>query len=386
MERSIIHFNVADFAVAVERLCDRRLVGRPVVVAAGNSRALVYDMSDEAWQAGVRKGTPLAIAKKHCRDLRVLAPRPDLYQRATTEFFRRITPYSPLVEPVDDNGHFFVDVTGSSRLFGPPPEIAWRIRNAARRELGLNPIWTVAPNKLVAKVASRLVKPTGEYIVAAGEETDFLAGQHIALLPGLHQNDLTLLRDFCICSIGELARLATTDLTVLFGARALPLHELARGIDPSPVLPLAARPPVIRAETSLAEDSNDRRVLESTLRLLCQQAGAELRAKKFASRRLSLFLQYSDDRRHTGQAVSRRPLHTDQELFVLTKHALERGLTRRVRVRTLRLVCDRLCRSAVQLSLFDECHFTARDTTQNAALDAIKTRFGTAGIQRGRAT
>ena len=171
-ERSIIHLNVADFAVAVERVVDRRLRDRPVIVAPeGAARATVYDMSDEAYQEGVRKGMALHRARRYCRDAIVLSPRTDHYERAMTRLVKHTLPYSPLVEMTDCQGHLFLDATGTSRLFGPPPDVAWRLRKAVRKDMGFDPIWSVAPNKLMAKVATRIVKPLGEYIVGAGDET-----------------------------------------------------------------------------------------------------------------------------------------------------------------------------------------------------------------------
>ena len=155
MERAIIHLNVADFAVAVERVVDIRLRNRPVVIAPeGASRAAVYDMSQEAFLAGVRKGMALKRAVRFCRDVRILPPHPDRYEQAMKAFLKRILPYSPLVETGEIDGHIFVDATGTTRLFGPPMDVAWRLRKQVRKDLGFDPIWSLAPNKLVAKVAT----------------------------------------------------------------------------------------------------------------------------------------------------------------------------------------------------------------------------------------
>ena len=190
-ERSIIHLNVADFAVAVERVVDSRLRKRPVIIAPeGATRAAVYDMSDEAYQNGVRKGMALRQALRFCRDATVLSPHPDRYERSMTALLKHALPFSPFIEMTDHNGHLFVDATGTGKLFGPPPDVAWRIRKIIRAEMGLDPIWSVAPNKLVAKVATRVVKPTGEYIVRAGDEEAFLGPLPIHLIPGIEQNDL----------------------------------------------------------------------------------------------------------------------------------------------------------------------------------------------------
>jgi len=146
--RSIIHLNVADFAVAVARVIDGRLKSRPVIIAPqGAPRASVVDMSEEAYKSGVRKGMSLSKALRTCRDASVLSPHPDRYERAMRELLKRAMPYSPLVEQADANGHLFIDVTGCSKLFGPAYDVAWRIRKTVRAELGLDPIWSAASNK-----------------------------------------------------------------------------------------------------------------------------------------------------------------------------------------------------------------------------------------------
>jgi len=175
MERRIIHLNIADFSVAVERVLDTNLKGKPLIIADPSPRAVVFDMSDEAYGDGVRKGMPLATARHRCRSALVLPPRPEQYRKVLHRCLEHALHYTPLVERSHGTGHLYLDVTGTHRLFGPAPDIGWRLRNTLRRDLGLDPIWSLGSNKLVAKVASRLVKPRGEYIVGGGEEMPFLA-------------------------------------------------------------------------------------------------------------------------------------------------------------------------------------------------------------------
>ncbi len=119
--RSTVHLNIADFAVAVERQIDAGLRLRPVIVSHGTgARAIVHDMSEEAYGAGIRKTMPLPLAMRRCRDAIVLPPRPDRYERAMTDIFREISDFSPLVEPGEIDGHFFIDITGTSRLSDHP--------------------------------------------------------------------------------------------------------------------------------------------------------------------------------------------------------------------------------------------------------------------------
>ncbi|MFH1993343.1 MAG: hypothetical protein ABIK98_13225 [Pseudomonadota bacterium] len=154
-------------------------------------------------KGGVRKGMSLQRALRYCRDAAVLPPHPDRYERAMMRFFKHASFYSPLVEITDYNGHLFIDATGTGKLFGPPPDVAWRIRKTVRADMGFDPIWSVAPNKLVAKVATRLVKPAGEYIVRAGDEEAFLKPLPLDLIPGLEPDDLKRLRQFNLTRAGR---------------------------------------------------------------------------------------------------------------------------------------------------------------------------------------
>ncbi|MFW5640252.1 MAG: DNA polymerase IV, partial [Thermodesulfobacteriota bacterium] len=100
LHRQIVHLNVADFAVAVERLADPGLKDRPVIIAPeGAARAVVHDMSEEAYRTGVRKGMPLRRARRICRDAVLLPPHPGRYEQAMQGLFREALPYSPLIEP-----------------------------------------------------------------------------------------------------------------------------------------------------------------------------------------------------------------------------------------------------------------------------------------------
>lgn len=160
-----------------------------------------------------------------------------------TRLFKHALPYSPLIEVTDYNGHLFVDATGTGRLFGPPPDVAWRIRKTVRTDMGFDPIWSVAPNKLVAKVATRMVKPMGEYIVGAGEEESFLKPLPVHLIPGVEREDLGRFREFNLTRAGQVADLTVEQLSVVFGRRGRDLYDAVRGIDPSPVFPARRKQP-----------------------------------------------------------------------------------------------------------------------------------------------
>jgi len=386
MDRSIIHLNVADFAVAVERAIDRRLAGLPVVVAPpGAARAVVYDMSEEAYRAGVRKGMALARAARLCRDVRILPPRPERYGQAMRALLRHALPYSPRIEAGDIDGHLFIDATGTGRLLGPPADVAARLRREIRASLGLAPVWSVAPNKLLAKVATRLVKPEGECIVAAGEEQAFLAPLGLELIPGIERGDLIHLREFNLTRACEVAALCLEDLQVPFGRRAMLLYEAVRGIDPSPVLAVGEKPPDVAADHVFANDTNDTGALLAALYRLAEHAGHELRRRRRAAQRAAVALDHSDGVRCVRRAAVRPVSADDTTLFAAARKALFLAWTRRVRIRHLRLVCDRLAFPPAQLGLFGDDRPPAEKRERLVgAVDAVRHRFGRDAITIGR--
>ncbi|MGA6924298.1 MAG: hypothetical protein WBY88_01380 [Desulfosarcina sp.] len=388
MDRSIIHINVADFAVAVERVLDRRLDGRAVIIAPqGAARATVIDMSEEAFQAGVRKQMPLDRARRRCRNARVLGPRPDRYAQAMARMLNVALPCSPLIEPGNGDGHLFVDVTGSSRLLGPPVDLAWRLSQWIRRDLGICPIWSVATSKLIAKTATRLVKPLGEYIVEPGDEAAFLAPLPLALVPGIESGDLRCLNDFNITRVFQASRLNRDQLQTLFGHRGSFIHDRLHGIDPSPVRPAHQTPPRVVKCHAFGEDTNRRAQVLHTLHGLVEQAGRQLRRRTLAARRIGLVMEHSDGVRRCRQTVVRPAAANDFCLFDHARRVLDLAWTRRIRLRRMTLVCDRLTDAPAQGLLFEaERRQAQKQERLVAAMDRIRDRFGTAALAVGCGT
>lgn len=384
-ERAVLHFNVADFAVAVERVADSSLRERALIIAPLQAaRALVYDMSEEAYGEGVRKGMAVKQATRICRKATLLPPRVPLYQKAMQAFLKELQGYSPLIESGQADGHFFVDVTGTHRLYGPAPDVGWRVRRHVRAGLGINPIWTLGSSKLVSKVASRLVKPVGEYIVNVGEEAAFLAPLPIDLLPGLGDKELRKLQEFQLTTIGALAKLNRQQLMVPFGSRCDYLHSASRGMDDSRV----CKPGAVGSidyEHSFAEDTNDQRELEGVVTSLAGRAGLQLRENRQVTRRVGIWLRYSDGGHIVRQASCRAGTSGDFLLHKMALTALQRAWIRRTRIRSCRLVCDRLQRQSPQLPLFPEQENRQKNQQKLlGAMDSLRNRYGQAVIGVGR--
>lgn len=382
-ERSIIHFNVADFSVAVEQVADTSLKNRALIIGhMGASRAIVHDMSEEAFQAGVRKGMHLRQATRICRGATLLPPRFSLYQRAMQAFLKKVHNYSPLIEHGYGDGHIFLDVTGTHRLLGPPVDVGWRIQKEVNTSLRFTPIWALASNKLVAKVASRLVKPVGEYIVAPGEEQEFLAPLPISILPGISKREYDQFHQFNLTTVGQLASFNRQQLMIPFGKRSDLIYNISRGIDQS--LVSRQQQKALCFDHCFIDDTNDQKQVRGAIALLATQAGQQLRRQKLTARRIGISLMYSDGSKNIRQATKKRPTSNYFTLTELALLALQRSWTRRTRIRSCTLHCDLLQKQSKQLSLFDLNTTTEKKQEKLLqAMDAIQKKHGDRAILTG---
>lgn len=384
MERAVIHLNIADFAVAVETNRDFSLRGRPLIIAPeGAPRAVVYDMSDEAYQEGVRKGMPLSRARRLNRKIPILAPGFNRYEATMKALLKETFAFTPLIEYGPADGHIFMDVTASGRLFGPSVDVAFRLKKTFKTAFNIDPIWSVATSKLVAKVATRLVKPLGEYIVAPGDEEAFLAPLPLHLIPGFEKTDLKRLRDFNLFSVSEARALTLEQLKIPFLQRASLIYDRIRGIDRSPVRAFSENVSTLSADHEFPNDTNHAGILRKALYLMTEQICKALRDKNLHGAGTKLILFYADGLQSASTSKLSPSTSNDMAMFKKCALLLDKAWTRRVRIRHMRLVCEKLCPPMMQTELFAP---ETKETKQAAliqAMDKIRGRFGHAAIQTG---
>lgn len=395
-ERNVFHLRVPAFAVAVEQVLEPRLLGRPVVVAPATAQAPIFELSDEARCAGIRRGMPASQALRICRDLLVLEPHPELYARAARAIEQLLDSFSPLVEP-QSGGRAFVDATGTARLFGLPRDLGRRIAREVGQRLRLTARLGIATNKLCSGFAAQLVPPREALLeVPPGDEQGFLAPHSVRRLPGIDRATALLLEELALRRIGEVAVIPTEDLTLVLGPHGRTIAERARGIDPSPVCP-PQREPELREVLLLPEETEDPRLLALRLGEAAARLGRQLRASRRVAARLRLTLRYADARGAAGSRRLEPPADLDLTLHRNARDLLDRLFTRRVRIRSLTLVLDHLVAAPRQLRLFDDLepaedagpaplgHFARgpREAALVAALDRIRGRFGEPAVRFG---
>lgn len=377
MDRSIIHLNIADFAVAVETTLSPALKGYPLVIAPqGAPRAVVYDMSDEAYRQGIRKGMPLARAFRLNKKLKVLPPSLNRYELVMKDLLKEVFSFTPRIESGTGDGHIFMDVSGASRLFGPAVDVAFRLKKTFKKQFSLDPIWSVATNKLIAKVATRVVKPIGEYIVAPGDEAAFLSPLPIRLIPGIKLAELKRLNEFNLFTVSQVRALSLDQLMIPFDNRAVSIFNCIRGIDSTPVTRFSEDNSLIRADHEFADDTNNADQLRKALYLMVARICRTLRTRKLHTAGTKIILSYSDGIQSSSKQAIRPSTANDMAMFNRCTRLLEKAWTRRVRVRHMRLICEKLAPRAAQQMLFVQKNKTDKQAGLVATMDRIREKFG----------
>ncbi len=378
----ILHLRIPDFPIAVARVVDAALRGRPVAIVAGqNERALLQAVSAEARAEGVHEGTPLYRARRFCPSLAVISPDPARCGRAMAALTEAAGRYTPVWEPVTE-GRLYLDLTGCGRLLGPERDAAARLEREIAAQLRLCGTVGVAVNKLVSGIAAGYLQRPGVCDVLRGSEESFIAPLPVSVLPGVGPvREGTLLRELNLRRVADVSALGVSQLRLAFGPFAPLLHQRARGIDPSPVRP-PQKLPEVAEESILERADNDDDLLRGELCRLVESCGFRLRRQQKGSGRLSLTVDYADGRSERAQSVFYTPEDGDDALLAAAEALFERACTRRVRVKRMRLQCDRLAPADRQLCLFADSTVDPRRVRLQEALDVIRRRYGMGAVKR----
>ena len=375
---SILHADLDAFYASVEQRDDPRLHGRPVIVGAG----VVLAASYEARARGVRTAMGGRIARMLCPDAIVVHPRMSAYSDASKAVFAVFDDITPLVEGISID-EAFLDVGGLHRIVGSPTEIAVRLRHEVRQRVGLPITVGVARTKFLAKVASRVAKPDGLLTVAPEQELEFLHPLPVQMLWGVGPITAGKLQERGIRTVGHVARIGEAALVSILGAAAgRQVHALAHNRDPRPVQ-TGRRRASIGSQRALGRGPHPPAEISATIAGLVDRVTKRMRAANRPGRTVVLRMRFADFSRATRSRTLLRAtlqtqtiLDTARDLFATAQPLIEtRGLTL-IGVAVSNLGSHR----HTQLELpFDEPDRAALD----AALDAVRDRFGGASITRG---
>ena len=368
----ILHVDMDAFYASVEVIKDPTLAGRPVVVGGGGPRGVVMSASYEARAYGVHSAMPSARARRLCPQVVFVSPDFVSYQAYATRLREILLSFTPTVEPLSLD-EAFLDVGGATRLFGPPRAIGGRIRATVRDELALVCSVGVAPNKLLAKLASTKAKPDGLLVVPADGVPRFLHPLPVDALWGVGERTHELLERLGVRTVGELAELPFRVLERTVGeGPARHLADLAAGRDERGVMPYEPPKQVSHEETFDhdldAEDDIRRELLRLSFRVAARLRQEGYRARTVVLKaRLASFASMTRSRTLADATDAGATLYrTAAELYRHTPGD-------RKRIRLLGVAATGLVPSgAEQLALVK----AGRWEDAERALDRIERRFG----------
>lgn len=379
--RKIIHVDMDAFYASVEQRDDAALRGKPVVVGGkASSRGVVAAASYEARRYGIHSAMPMAEALRRCPQAVVMPVNMRKYAQVSAQIHDIFHTYTPLVEPLSLD-EAFLDVTGSTRLFGPAEEIALTIKRRIREELQLTASVGLACNKFVAKIASDIRKPDGYCVVEPERIQEFLDPLPVGRIWGVGKVTAEQLARINIKTVQGLRSLSEAELTKMFGIVGSQLYELARGIDDRPV-ESEREVKSIGRETTFDSDIGDRDVLQKELLELAVDIGRRLRRSGLRARTVTIKARYPDfvtlSRSHTmNTATDLDDVIYHEACVLLDQIALKQPL------RLLGLTASNLTdRTDSQPSLFDEPQKDLESLAK--VVDAVNQKYGKRGLTRAR--
>ena len=385
--RVIMHLDMDAFFVNVELLENPALRGEPIIVAPLGPRSVVCSASYEARAHGVHSGMPLSRARNLSPNATVLPLRGDYrhYSRAVMAILNDLSPYVEQVS-VDEA---FVDLTGAYLHGQNPVALAQSARDRIAQELSLPSSAGVAPNKLLAKMASTGSKPNGLWVIPPERVQEFLDPRKVSDLWGVGAKSTEQLSRYGIHTIAQMRSMSLDWLKERFGtAQGEHLWAMARGIDERPVV-TEREEKSMGGEHTFETDTTDAREVSAAIRELSLKLGKRLRAAGKLAGGLSLKIRYSTFETHTRAIALNVPVDSGMQIASLALEALRADeiLVGQAAPRALRLIgvrAEKLARAedGVQQTLFDSIESGANSRsaqTGSAQTVSAQRRGGGAG-------
>jgi DNA polymerase-4 len=302
--RKIIHLDMDCFYAAVEMRERPELAGRPIAVGGGGPRSVVATCNYEARAFGIRSAMPGFMARERCPQLVFLPPRFDLYRAASQHIRRIFHDYTPLVEPLSLD-EAYLDVSSSQRYAW---DIAKEIRTRIHDETGLTASAGIAPNKMLAKIASDWRKPNGQFAILPEQVSDFMASLPVRKVWGIGPKSAERFAARGIQTCADLQKIPHEEMVRQFGKWGEELYRLCRGEDDREVHPHRVSKSLSN-ETTFTENLVSLEQCRNAIRELSLELLGELQQKapERKIRKAFVKVKFADFTRTTKECVCESP-------------------------------------------------------------------------------
>jgi DNA polymerase-4 len=379
---TIAHVDCDAFYASVEKRDRPELASKPVIIGGGK-RGVVSAACYVARMYGVKSAMPMFKALKACPDAVVIRPDFEKYTKASRAVRALMNELTPLVLPLSID-EAVLDLAGTQALHGAPPAVVLaRFARRVEREVGITVSIGLAGNRLMGKIAAGRNKPRGFAVIGVDEARAFLAGEPVRLLPGIGPAQARKLETLGITRLGHLQILNDRDAVKKLGVDGPALVRRARGEDARAVNP-ERETKSVSAETTFATDLTSVADLERHLWRLSEKLARRLKEQDLSAAGVVLKLKTASFASRTRAARLPAPTVLPDRLFNAARALLAREATGTA----FRLIGI----GANPLASRDEAdHGDLADTetpklaAAQAAIDALRDRFGAAAVIKGRA-
>lgn len=379
---SIAHMDCDAFYASVEKRDNPELASKPVIIGGGQ-RGVVSTACYVARVRGVKSAMPMFQALKLCPEAVVVRPRMEEYVKASKAIRAMMQDLTPAIEPLSLD-EAFMDMTGTNKLHGAPPAVMLaKLIKRMKGELGLTGSIGLSHNKFLAKVASDLNKPRGFSVIGKAETNSFLLDKPIGLIWGVGAVAKESLGKAGIQTFSDLLRWDRQDLNQRFGSLGDRLWHLARGHD---LRRVTSDAPVksISNETTFFEDTSDSDILDGHIWRLAEKVSDRAKARDMAGRVVTLKLKRKDHKSLSRRITLRDPTQIADRIYRTARDLFDQvgpqGPYRLIGVGLSDLVGD--ADSDLTSDLLDPN--AAKRTKAERATDAIRAKFGSDAIVKGR--
>ena len=377
--RAILHIDMDAFYASVEERDNPTLKGKPLIVGGTGGRGVVAAASYAVRKFGVHSAMPMREAFKRCPDAVVVRPRMSRYQEVSGVVFAIFQQFTPLIEGLSLD-EAFLDVTASQRLLGAPQKIAVDIRARIAEQTALTASVGIAPNKLLAKIASDLNKPDGMCRIDAGNLREVLDPLPIQKLFGVGAKTLPAVNAAGLYTFGDVRNADDAVLWRVFGKHGKLIRDRACGIDDRPVV-ADREEKSISAEETYDIDIRSPTELSAQLAHLADRTGSRLRAQGLIAGVVNVKIRRADFTTYTRQKALGTATQDTATISKVAQGLLEEWIKvqPRAAVRLLGVgVAD--LQEQVQSDLFADVK--PAPSRLDSAVDGIRHRFGAGVLTR----
>ena len=375
MSKTILHIDLDTFYVSVERLNNRELQHKPLLVGGTGDRGVVAACSYETRGFGVHSGMPMKMARELCPEAVVIRGNAGDYSKHSDIVTEIIKEYVPVFEKssIDE---FYADLTGMDRFFGCY-QYASDMRKKIIRETGLPISFGLSANKIVSKVATNEAKPNNQLKIDEGLEKPFLAPLSIKKIPMVGDKTYQTLRNLGLRQVRTVQEMPMEVMQRVLGANGGVIWKRANGIDNTPVIPFNERKS-ISTERTFDKDTIDVNRLRGILIAMTENLAYQLRRGEKLTACISVKIRYSDFNTYSKQM--RIPYTSADHILIPKILDLFKNLyNRRLLVRLIGIRFSHLVSGNYQINLFDD---TEEILSLYNAMDNIRKRYGDKSVLR----